>query len=89
MSEPITGRGWVLSAGAALLARPDLWRTSARVVRMHTPQGWWKQRPFLPVPDRAWMGFRYETAFAATDGRPNPEQFIEYLEWSKSWRYLG
>jgi hypothetical protein len=42
----------------------------------------------LPVPDSAWMDFRYETAFADVDGRPDPNQFIEYLEWCKSWQYL-
>ncbi len=34
------------------------------------------------------MDFRLETAFASADARPEPEQFIEYLEWAKSWKYL-
>jgi len=34
------------------------------------------------------MDFRFETAFADTEGRPEPHQFVEYLEWAKSWKYL-
>jgi len=32
------------------------------------------------------MGFRYETAFADVEGRPSPEQIVEYLEWARQWR---
>ena len=80
---------WMVSGAVALAGRPDLWRTTLRVARTHVPGGWWRRRPFLPVPDRGWMGFRYETAFADAGGRPTAEQLIDYLEWSKSWRYLG
>ena len=79
---------WLISGATALAARPDLWRTALRVGRTHLPNGWWRSRPFLPVPDRTWMGFRYETAFADADGRPSADELIGYLEWSKSWRYL-
>ncbi|MGI9614506.1 MAG: hypothetical protein ACR2QO_16470 [Acidimicrobiales bacterium] len=81
-------RNWTLGAGAALIRRPDLWRTALRVARTHAPRRWWARGNRMPLPDSGWMEFRYETAFAASDGRPTPEQFIEYLEWAKSWRYL-
>lgn len=74
--------------GVALARRPDLWRTAFRVARVHVPERWWSQKPFLPIPDRGWLGFRYETAFADIDGRPEPDQLIEYLEWCRSWKYL-
>lgn len=79
---------WIFQNGAALAQRPDLWRTAVRVGRQHAPDRWWTHRPFLPVPDSAWMDFRFETAFADAKDRPEPSQFIEYLEWCKSWRYL-
>jgi hypothetical protein len=40
------------------------------------------------LPDPEWLAFRYETAFGSTDGRPTPDQFIEYLHWAKAWPYL-
>lgn len=79
---------WIFTSGQALAGRPDLWRTTARVVRRHVPSGWWSRRPFLPIPDSGWMDFRFETAFGDADGRPDREQLIEYLEWSRSWKYL-
>lgn len=81
-------RGWVSQNAVALLRRPDLWRTAARVARVHAPTGWWRRKPYLPIPDDGWMDFRFETAFADVDGRPEPVQFIEYLEWCRSWKYL-
>ncbi len=79
---------WLLGNGVALARRPDLWRTALRVARVHAPSRWWAKKPFLPVPDEGWMDFRFETAFADVDGRPEPHQLIEYLEWCRSWKYL-
>lgn len=78
----------MVRAGLALLGRPDLWWSAVRVWRDHAPRRWWATKPYLPIPDKEWLDFRYETAFAAPEGRPDPEQFIEYLEWAKSWKYL-
>jgi len=79
---------WLMGSAGALAVRPDLWRTTAGVLRRHAPTRWWSRRPFLPVPDRGWMDFRFETAFGDVAGRPDREQLIEYLEWSRSWNYL-
>ena len=79
---------WMFGPAFALLRRPDLWRTSVRVARQHAPPRWWTSRPFLPIPDRSWMSFRYETAFSDTDARPEANDVIDYLEWAKSWQYL-
>lgn len=79
---------WMARAGLALLRRPDLWRTAVRVSREHAPDRWWAEKPHLPIPDRDWLEFRFETAFAVAENRPDPEQVIEYLEWAKSWKYL-
>lgn len=82
----IAGRRWLVRGAAAVIRRPDLWRTALRVGRRHTPGRWWARPPYLPLPDREWMAFRFETALADTGGRPTPEQIVEYLEWARSWR---
>ena len=79
---------WALETAKALGKRPDLWRTTLRITRVHAPDRWWAEKPHLPIPSNSWMDFRLETAFADSDARPEPEQFIEYLEWAKSWKYL-
>jgi hypothetical protein len=88
MAATETSSGWALQNAAAVLRRPDLWRTAFRLARKHAPNRWWTMKPFLPLPDRAWMNFRFETAFADSEGRPEPHQLVEYLEWAKSWKYL-
>lgn len=79
---------WLFGTAVGLAKRPDLWRTAVRVGRVHAPDRWWTQKPYLPIPDNSWMDFRLETAFADSEARPEPDQFIEYLEWAKSWKYL-
>lgn len=89
-SQPVAGGAsgskWWRDAGGALLRRPDLWWSAIRAGVRHAPRRWWASAPHLPVPDSAWMGFRYETAVGRSDGRPTPGQVIEYLEWSRAWR---
>ncbi len=38
--------------------------------------------PFLPVPDRAYVRFRMETAYGAR-GTPRVEDLVTYLEWCR------
>ena len=88
VSDDSGSNRWLLGGGLALARRPDLWRTALRVGRVHAPNRWWANKPFLPIPDEGWLEFRFETAFADVDGRPEPGQLIEYLEWCRSWKYL-
>lgn len=70
----------------AVLRRPHLWITAVKQWRILTPKGWWKRRPFLPVPDARYMRFRMITAYGG-DGSAQPtiEDFITFLEWCKAW----
>ena len=70
----------------AVMRRPHLWITAVKQWRILTPKGWWKRRPFMPVPDARYMRFRMITAYGG-DGsaQPTTEDFITYLEWCKAW----
>jgi len=70
---------WVQGA-LLLLARPRLWAVGLRQVRRLARPRWWRTPPFLPVPDRDYVRFRLETQYG-TDGRPDPQDLVEYLEW--------
>lgn len=69
----------------AVLARPHLWRTAIRQARLLMPRGWWKQRPFLPVPARAYVAFRTVTQYGNARTEPEVYDVIDYLEWCKDW----
>jgi hypothetical protein len=75
--------GWFwVRATALVLARPGLWATALRQARRLAPDGWWRRRPFLPVPPRDYLAFRFETQYGAT-GEPRPRDLVDYLEWCR------
>ncbi len=73
-----------LAAAAAVARRPTLWRAAGRQLRALTPAGWWRRRPFLPVPDRAWMRFRLTTAYGDPDAALVPDDLVTWLRWSRT-----
>ena len=71
---------------AAVVVRPGLWRVGLRAVRNMAPRGWWRRRPFLPVPAHDYMAFRIQTQYGG-DGTnpPRPSDVLEYLRWLRRW----
>ena len=48
--------------------------------------GWWRHRPFLPLPDPAYLRFRMETAYGGTgDQQPRPADLLTYLRWCRDF----
>lgn len=77
--------GWT-SAVAAVLVRPRLWPTAiAQGLRM-APRGWWRRKPYLPVPDAAYLRFRLQTQYGSDSVEPSPADLVAYLEWCRSYR---
>lgn len=75
---------WWVRAGLALLVRPSLWPTAlAQALRLARP-GWWRRRPFLPLPDPDYVRFRFQTAYGS-DGDPEPEDVLTYLRWCREF----
>jgi hypothetical protein len=72
-----------------VLRRPDLWLVSLRQYRRVVPPRWWRRRPFLPVPTRAYLEFRVATAYGSGE-TTTPEELgadvVSYLEWCRSIR---
>ena len=80
--------GWLWRVARVLATRPDLWVTAAVQGRRLVPNGWWRRRPFLPVPDRAWIRFRLQTAYGDPGHAPPPEDVVAWLQWCRSWDRL-
>lgn len=79
----------VLRTVLAVLGRPRLWPTALRQGRRLVPPGWWRRRPWLPLPSRDYLRFRLETAYGGTGRTPaRGEDVIAYLEWCRAWRAL-
>ena len=73
----------------AVARRPDLWVTALRQARRIAPPGWWRQRPFLPVPSGEYLRFRLQTQYGDTDATPDPSDVVSYLEWCRAWDRAG
>ena len=72
--------------GAAVLAvavRPRLWPTAVRQVFVLAAPGWWRRRPFLPLPDPGYLRFRLQTAYGDPDRAPDPKDVVAYLRWCR------
>lgn len=76
--------GWVRAA-FALCVHPELWATAVRQVFVLAVEGWWRRAPYLPVPDRAYLRFRLQTAYGDSDRSPDPQDLITYLHWCRAW----
>ncbi len=73
--------GW--DAVSAVLRRPALWPTAVVQVLRLAPTGWWRRRPFLPLPDSEYLRFRLQTQYGDSDHEPEPDDVVRWLEWSK------
>lgn len=69
----------------AVVRRPALWTTAARQARRTAAPGWWRRRPFLPVPSGDYLAFRLTTQYGDPHARPDPADTIAYLEWCRDW----
>lgn len=70
----------------AVAARPRLWPAALRQARAMVPPGWWRRRPFLPVPDRDWVRFRMTTAYGDAGAGVDVEDLLTWLAWTATTR---
>lgn len=70
----------------AVLAHPVLWPTALRQAWRLAPTGWWRRRPFLPLPDPGYLRFRMVTAYGGTGDAPaDAGDVVTYLRWCRAW----
>ena len=80
------GRPSVAPLVRAVLAHPDLWPTAVRQALRLAPRGWWRRRPFLPLPDAGYLRFRMVTAYGGDGSAPaRPDDVVTYLRWCRAW----
>jgi len=72
-----------LSSLMAVLVRPWLWPTAVGALFAFAKRDWWKQAPFLPIPDRRVLGWRVTTAYGHSDMALADEDVVSYLQWRR------
>lgn len=76
-------RGWPRLV-LQLLLRPWLWPAALARLRSFVPDGWWRRRPFLPLPDRDLIRFRATTMYGDEQAVPAPDDVITWLRWCQA-----
>lgn len=71
----------------AVIRRPDLWPTVARLGLRLVPRQWWK-RGRTPLPDADYLKFRMETAYGDGAAVAPAGDLVHYLEWCRSFERL-
>jgi len=77
----------------AVVPRPSLWSEAGAVIFRMARAGWWRHRPFLPLPGEAYWRFRMETVFgsageggAGAAGALTVDDVVTYLRWCQRTR---
>ncbi len=73
----------------AVARHPSLWPTALGQAWRMVPDTWWRRAPFLPVPSRAYLGFRLSTQYGDFAHRLEPDDVLNYLRWCRDGRRLG
>lgn len=77
----------VLGAAAVVASHPSLWPTAVRQLIRLAPPRWWRQRPFLPLPDAEYLRFRLETQYGAQSDATasiDASDLVVYLRWCRA-----
>jgi hypothetical protein len=69
--------------GVAVVRHPALWTTAFRQAQRTAAPGWWRRRPFLPVPSGEYLRFRLITQYGSADRSPMPDDVLNYLLWCR------
>ncbi|HSH61462.1 MAG TPA: hypothetical protein VK988_17830 [Acidimicrobiales bacterium] len=71
---------------AAVLVRPWLWPVALRQALALAAPGWWRRRPYLPLPDPSYLAFRLQTMYGDSTRLPSPGDVVTYLQWCRMQR---
>lgn len=74
----------MVAIALAVASRPRLWPVALRQWRRTTPTGWWRRRPFLPVPAGEYLRFRLLTQYGDSDAHATATDVVNYLAWCRT-----
>ena len=79
VKKKMLARGTVKS----VVRRPWKIPRLVRAAFVMAPTGWWKRKPFLPLPDKDYWRFRLETSAGGEgDVPPSPDELLEVVDWA-------
>lgn len=86
-ARPHSAAGGLVRAAVSVAVRhPSVTGEALRTLLAMAPRGWWRHRPFLPVPAPDYMAWRSETAYGARDAGTPEDDLYQYLVWRRRQR---
>lgn len=78
-------RSWIPGAVLAVALRPGLWATAiVQLIRLAAP-GWWRHRPFLPLPTPGYLHLRVVTMYGGDGNGPIASaDVVTWLRWCRA-----
>lgn len=86
MSDAPGTRAWLGPVVLAVARCPWLWATAVRQIIALAPNGWWRRRPWLPLPDPDYLQFRMVTQYGDPNHPPEAADVVSYLRWCRGLR---
>ncbi|MBL8977979.1 MAG: hypothetical protein JNM53_06200 [Gemmatimonadetes bacterium] len=83
MAEPETMGGLVLSLAARSALNPRTALDLLTLAWAFRRREWWRQPPFLPLPDRAYLEWRLHTAYGEERALPPVEDVLRFARWRR------
>lgn len=74
----------ILTLTARAAASPSLAADLLRVAWRFRARDWYRKPPFLPLPDRAYVGWRMHTAYGSHDAVPPADDIERYARWARN-----
>lgn len=68
------------------LRRPRLWPALLSAAWAFRSRDWYRKAPFLPLPSKAYMRWRLETAYGEPDAAPPADEIARFVTWSADMR---
>lgn len=82
-AHPTSWTGLVLRLALRGLLSPRLGLDLLRTAWAFRRRDWWRSPPFLPLPDRAYLRWRMDTAYGDSDAIPPLEDVVSFARWRR------
>lgn len=83
MADPKTMGGLVFTLTMRAAVSPRTALDLLTLAWAFRRRAWWRQSPFLPLPDRAYLEWRLHTAYGAERSLPPVEDVLRFARWRR------
>jgi hypothetical protein len=82
-TSPMSWSSLVMRLSWRGLVNPRLGLDLLRTAWAFRSRGWWRQPPFLPLPNREYLRWRMYTAYADEHAVPPVDDVVRFARWRR------